>query len=794
MNPKNLLFCFILIFFGEILMAQNLANQLPNASFEKVNPAGWERKTWGGKAEFGISEAGREGGKSITLASETGANAAWFSEVAVYPNFNYKLSGWIKTDNIVPRDGKGCQIVLDFDQDKARIFKGSNDWTYTEFLFNSGDRESVKVYCLLGGWGNASGKVWFDDLNLEPIATERKLEIDVTKTSEPISQYIYGQFIEHLGRCIYGGIWAEMLEDRKFYYPINDSYAPWGSKSDPDPDSKVIKPIVASPWKTIGSAGTVSMDITKPFVGEHSPVVALSGDGTFSGISQEGLALVKGHEYDGRIILAGDPQAAPIEINLFSGNKKIRIQKIENISLDFKTYPFSFLSPQSSENGVLEIGSRGIGRFRIGTVSLMPADNIKGFRPDVIQLLKELDSPIYRWPGGNFVSGYNWKDGIGERDKRPPRKNPAWTGVEHNDVGIHEYMDLMELIRAEPFIAVNTGLGTVEEVAAEVEYCNGSSETKMGKLRAQNGHPEPFKVKWWAVGNEMYGDWQLGHMPLNEYVKKHNAVADAMWEKDPGIKLVGVGEVGKWSETMLRESGDHMTLLSEHIYCQEKAELWEHVKQLAEQIRKKANAHRLFREQISGLKDKDIRIAMDEWNYWYGKEIYGELGVRYYHKDALGVAIGLHEYFRNSDIYFMANYAQTVNVIGAIKATRTHSSFATTGLVLKLYRQHFGTIPIAAEFDLKPLDIFVAWTADRKTLTVAIVNPSHLTMKMPVNISSVKFTGKGKKWIILGEDPMSYNEPGEKQEVIIQEEEIRKFEYEIVTLPFSITLLSLEVK
>ena len=96
----------------------------------------------------------------------------------------------------------------------------------------------------------------------------------------------------------------------------------------------------------------------------------------------------------------------------------------------------------------------------------MPADNIKGWRSDVVALLKELDSPIYRWPGGNFVSGYNSRDGIGERDKRPPRKNPAWKGIEHDDVGIHEFMDLMEIIGAEPYVALNTGRGTIEEAAA----------------------------------------------------------------------------------------------------------------------------------------------------------------------------------------------------------------------------------------------------------------------------------------------------------------------------------------
>ncbi len=346
------------------------------------------------------------------------------------------------------------------------------------------------------------------------LAASDSITINTEKTKEPISKYIYGQFIEHLGRCIYGGIWAEMLEDRKFYYPITDDFNPWGIADDKFWGTGDYKYLNASPWQVIKPPGTVVMDSTNAYVGAHTPVIHVPGDGTIAGICQEGLAIVKGKNYIGRIILAGDNETLPISVRLVLDNGKIISQDIKNISSEFQAYPLKFIAPSSSENVRIEIISKGKGKFKIGTLSLMPADNIKGWRKDVVALLKELDSPVYRWPGGNFVSGYNWRDGIGERDKRPPRKNPAWKGVEHNDVGIHEYIQLMELINAEPFIAVNTGLGTVEEVAEEVEYCNGSADTPMGKLRTRNGHPEPFNVKWWAAGNEMYGSWQLGNMPL----------------------------------------------------------------------------------------------------------------------------------------------------------------------------------------------------------------------------------------------------------------------------------------
>ena len=170
----------------------------------------------------------------------------------------------------------------------------------------------------------------------------------------------------------------------------------------------------------------------------------------------------------------------------------------------------------------------------------------------------------------------------------------------------------------------------------------------MGRLRAANGHPDTFPVRWWAVGNEMFGQWQLGYMPLAEYVKKHNAVADTLRLVDPAARLVAVGSVGAWDEGILAGSAGHMDLISEHIYHKELAEVDAHSRQLADDIDRIALAHRGYRSTIPALKGRDIRIAMDEWNYWYGPYVYGELGVQYHLKDALGIARGLHAFFRNS--------------------------------------------------------------------------------------------------------------------------------------------------
>jgi len=595
-----------------------------------------------------------------------------------------------------------------------------------------------------------------------------QIRVDTSRTGAPISKYIYGQFVEHLGRSIYGGLWAEMLEDRKFFFLVRDRYAPWGTTSDPYWGSGPYDYLAASPWKVIGPPGTVAMDTDHAFTGIHSPLVTIPADGTPVGISQEGLALRQGTAYDGRIVLKGGP-GARVSVRIVQDDGSTRELALGAPGADYAARPLHFVASRSSASARLEIVGSGTGTFEIGAVSLMPADNLGGWRTDVVALLRQLDAPIYRWPGGNFVSGYNWRDGIGDRDRRPPRQNPAWHGVESNDVGLHEFMDLMRLVGAEPYIALNTGLGTVQEVADEVQYCNGSGDTPMGKLRAANGHPEPFGVRWWAVGNEMYGEWQLGHMPIDEYVKKHNAVVDAIRAVDPRAGVVAVGAVGPWDQGMLRGGQDHMDLISEHIYRKELVDVDAHTRQLADDIDRVARAHRGYRDSIAGLADRGIRIAMDEWNYWYGPYVYGELGVQYHLKDALGVARALHAFFRNSDLFFMANYAQTVNVIGAIKTSKTDSTMDATGLALALYRAHFGTRPVAVSGDTKGMDVSAALADDGSALTVALVNARPAAVRLDLLVDGHRPAGPATAWTLTGPDPMAGNVPGKPPTVVVRE-------------------------
>jgi alpha-L-arabinofuranosidase len=626
----------------------------------------------------------------------------------------------------------------------------------------------------------------------EDLPSVVRASIDLTRTREPLPKQIYGQFIEHLGRCIYGGIWAQMLEDRKFYFPITASYNPYRSLTN------TAFPVVgASPWEVIGPAGSVNMVKLGAFVGEHTPCLK-SG----AGIAQHDLGLVAGRKYVGYIWLKAAEGSPKAVVSLAPADPGADSRKLDHLNTsEYRQFSFEFKAGQTTDKGVLSIKVEG-GDVLVGTVSLMPADNIRGLRADTLALLKQLNAPQYRWPGGNFVSGYDWRDGIGDRDRRAPRKNPAWTGVEHNDFGLDEFLDFCHEVGADPVVAVNTGFGDAYSAAQEVEYCNGSRETIGGSWRAKNGRRAPYGVKLWCVGNEMFGKWQLGYMDLKQYVLKHNEVARYMRRVDPSIKLIGVGDLPTWSKGMLEACADQMDYISEHFYCGRvpwseagNLDLVKHVNLLREEIRKKADGHRKLQAELKLLPGRKVPIAMDEWNYWHRDYVYGELGCVYDLADALGVAIGLHEYSRQTDMIASAFYAQTVNVIGCIKTTKTNAFFDATALPLMLYRKHFGSLPVGVETTGAEagVDIAAACTADRKALTIAVVNPRKQVTGLVLDLKGFRCAEEGALWRIAGDDPAIHNDPDRRSRLEIVEQPA-KWAARFDVPAFSISLYRFGVK
>jgi len=609
-------------------------------------------------------------------------------------------------------------------------------------------------------------------------ARDVDVSLDVQDRGPEIDPFIYGQFIEHLGRCIQGGIWAEMLEDRKFYFPITADYDPYKDLLDTE-----FPVIGASPWEIVGDKDGVSMVTEDSFVGDQTPLIQAG-----SGIVQHDLGIKKGMSYEGYVWVKAAEGQSKLSISVQEGeDADMRlITAVPVVGDDYMKYGFRFLAKEDAEKVSVEF-KVSEGPLFIGTLSMMPGDNVRGMRADTLELLKELDAPVYRWPGGNFTSGYDWRDGIGDRDKRPPRKNPAWTGVEMNDFGTDEFIDFCREIDTEPMIAANTGFGDAYTAAQWVEYCNKGAETIGGSWRVENGNLEPYDVVYWCVGNEMWGAWQLGFMQLAQYVQKHNWVAKEMWAVDDRLQLVGVGDIKQinteydpdsakaglvWTRGMLEACADNMTMISEHFYRgrlpwtdDEDGPVVEHVKLLKLAIREIAELHRELQAESFRSDGELVPISLDEWNYWHRESEYGELGCVYELRDALGVAEGLHEFYRNTDMIRMANYAQTVNVIGCIKTTRTDAEFATTGVVLKLYRAEFGSIPLKLEDDFGDLDVVAALTECGGYLTLAIVNPLEEASTIQLDLKNAELENGAQQWVITGPSADSFNVPGKPRVV-----------------------------
>ncbi len=562
----------------------------------------------------------------------------------------------------------------------------------------------------------------------QPVA----VSIDATKAAPPISRWVFGGFMEPATTFV----WAEMLADRKFFAEVSSKppAVQTGGFGRRGPQRR---------WVPVGPDEFVTMDRKDAYVGEWSPLVRIE-PAALHGISQTGLSLRAGRAYRGRVILAGSP-GAKVSVTLVWGPNSGDRQTIAigTPAARFTSFPLTFTPAADSSDGRLEIVGIGAGSFRIGAASLMPADNVSGFKAASIKYLKELGIGIARWPGGNFVSAYDWRDGIGDRDRRPPRRELAWNGMETNDMGVDDFMTFCRLIGAEPYLAVNSGLGDAHSAAEEVEYMNGPATSRMGRLRAANGHPAPYGVKIWGVGNEMYGPWQWGHLAITQYPEKHNLMVKAMRTADPTIKVIASGATPEeaswcyienrqlgtfagrltedlplpfafgsredWTGALLKTSADYIDYLGEHFYgypnlvidpgtlqfVESDEPLALKVRRLSNRVQFKFEAWDEYVKQMPHLKDKDITFAFDEWSPRSRSVGSGPPPASHPMLNPLTNALVYHEFFRHSD---KVGLAVATGGMGAVASDTFGDAIGLRmeGQVMKVLHDHFaGALPVA---------------------------------------------------------------------------------------------------
>lgn len=434
-----------------------------------------------------------------------------------------------------------------------------------------------------------------------------------------VHDHLYGANLEHIGQAIYGGIWAEMLRDRKF--AGNDHMYTGASEGliNINPNIGVV-----APWQAKNPHYDNVLyvhDNTTFYTGRQSQRITIrQQDERLHGIEQGSLYLQAGQTYDLRIVLKGEGQAVEIQL----GDETWTVSQVSD---KWTTYEQTFTIKETQSKGEFSISILE-GTLWVGCASLMPSDNIKGFRADVIDALKEWSPTHLRWPGGNFVSAYHWHDGIGDMDKRPTYLDPAWWQWESNDMGTDEFIELCRLIDTEPVLTINMGDGTVEEARAWVEYCNGDASTQYGAMRAQNGYTQPHSVNVWFVGNEQFGNWQVGHVDAQTYAHMYLEFASAMRSVDDALTLIGVGVPANlyshWNEQVLQIASEEMDQLSVHYYSI-RTEKWdtppspEHL--FLPKIAASYEVAQMLDDTLAIMDEhasKSLPIAFDEWNTYYG--------------------------------------------------------------------------------------------------------------------------------------------------------------------------------
>ena len=313
-----------------------------------------------------------------------------------------------------------------------------------------------------------------------------------------------------------------------------------------------------------------------------------------------------------------------------------------------------------------------------------------GFRKDVMEEVRNLGVPIIRYPGGNFVSGYNWMDGVGPKKERPRVLDKAWNTIDTNQFGTDEFMAWSKMVGSKPLMGLNLGTGTPERAAALVEYCNLEKGTKWSDLRRSHGIEQPYKVQHWCLGNEMDGPWQIGHMTATEYGLKAQDAARQMRAVDPSLKLIACGSSGpgmptylEWDREVLEQCYDYVDALSLHRYIGNTEE--ETGKDSSKFVAMNLSMERQIAETLAvcdmvrGHKrsPKKLWLSFDEWNVWYrardAEAMNGHeheaphlLEEVYNLEDALLVGGIVNSLMRNADRIKIACLAQLINVIAPI--------------------------------------------------------------------------------------------------------------------------------
>lgn len=565
------------------------------------------------------------------------------------------------------------------------------------------------------------------------------LNLDPSKCIGQINENIYGHFLEHLFHSVNGGLWGELIWNRSFERIYRDGA--------PEKIEDPTLPNIAQEWESFGN-GLFELTRQNPLNGELCQLIKIRG---CCGILQRNIAVYNNEVYSGSLWLRGDFKGI---VNLSLGNGQDAVTQVQfdvKSSDNWNQYDFSMQASGSISNGILKICFEGDGNIYIDQVSMTSssAKNNKGFRSDLVEAIKQLSPPLLRWPGGAFVHHYRWKDAIGPQHKRKHIKHYVnlWDHNEVNSCGIDEFMSLCSLVNTKPLIVINSGMWTqdftpedaLKETIDLIEYCNGAVDSYWGRIRAQNGHPEPYNVEMWEIDNETY----FAGEP-EKYCKIIKTFAPAMRAKDPSIKITvcGSGDYNfEWSKYVIENCAKHFDYLAVHHY--------EEPDNFAKGVSEYEDFLRKIYEVIQKSENPSIKLNCSEWN---AQTIDWRTGLY-----AGGI---LNAFERMSDFMYAAAPAVFVRHVDTKPGYWDNAfiNFNHTGwfpganyVVMKLWRENFQPLKIAVSGNVSPLDIMATKSADEKKIVLKCVNPSGADMELDIKIEEPFIISKaGMKLIAPG--------------------------------------------
>lgn len=562
------------------------------------------------------------------------------------------------------------------------------------------------------------------------------VSVDADAVVGEISPLLYGQFLEFMFEGVKDGLTAELLRDRGFEMAPNAIGLPRYWERYPDDrnddyglgfhqDSATAYPVDHPHFEDPPVQHSLRVDARDGVLERH-------------GFYQPRIPLRQGLRYDGYLWVSSDGYAGPIRVSLEEDRVGGRVYA-EAVIPEVRTgewarYAFSLTPRRSDPLARFAVLFPGRGRVWIDQVSLVPGDAVDGVRAEVLERIRDVEPAFLRWPGGNVAQDYHWAWGVGPRDRRPVWVNLAWQNErEPGDFGTAEYVALSRSVGAEPTLTVNVeGRGaTAEEAAAWVEYCNGSVDTRYGALRASHGHPEPFDVRYWELGNEIWGDWVRGHSDAETYARNYRRYYEAMRAVDPTIRFIGVGDNDMdWNRTVLRRAGDIIDYLAIHHYYGRRQMEGDLRNLMARPLFYEGfydEVEALIREETGG---RDIQLAINEW----GLDI--EESMQYSMLSALYGARLMNVFERSSPRVAMSAVSDLVNGWpgGIIQASRHDVFVSPLYHVTRMWATHVGaerleTRVTGPTFDssrqgrgVPALDAAASRSADGRAIYLKLVN------------------------------------------------------------------------